>query len=69
MQCVDIIIGGDLVPSFYNLDYFYNGDLNKIADEECCKILKNANLRIFNIETPITDAESSAENPNNSRKC
>lgn len=58
MQSVDIIIGGDLVPSFYNLDYFCNGDLNKIADEECCKILKNADLRIFNLETPITDAES-----------
>ena len=68
MQGIDVIIGGDLVPCFYNLDCFCNGDLNRIADEDCQKVLENADLRAFNLETPITEVKSPAENPNNSRK-
>ncbi len=52
---LSLIIGGDIVPSFQNLEYFKQGDLTKIADGACSKILETVDFRVFNLETPITD--------------
>lgn len=52
---ISLIIGGDIVPSFKNLDYFYDGIAEKIADKSCLELLQSADFRIFNLETPITN--------------
>lgn len=51
----EIIIGGDIVPSFKNIEYFKNPDSFFIADQSCMDLLKSSDLRIYNLETPITD--------------
>lgn len=53
-----IIIGGDLVPTEVNIKYFINGDLNRLMGSELSEIWFNADYRIFNLETPLSDHES-----------
>lgn len=55
---LSLIIGGDIVPSFKNIEYFVNGNVNKIADDECRVILDTADFRIFNLETPLTEQDT-----------
>ena len=52
---ISCIIGGDIVPSFNNVESFKQGDLQSIVDEGCQEILACADFRVFNLETPITD--------------
>lgn len=52
---ISCIIGGDIVPSFNNIEPFKQGNLQSIVDEECQEILSCADFRVFNLETPITD--------------
>ena len=54
---LSIIIGGDIVPSFQNLDAFCAGDIQNIIDTDCLNVLNAADLRVYNLETPFTDAE------------
>lgn len=50
-----LIIGGDIMPSFQNLDYFINGYSEKIAKDDVREIFASADYRVFNLEVPITD--------------
>ena len=52
-----MIIGADIVPTETNFDLFEAGDVETLAGEELIRILKDADFRIFNLETPVCDAE------------
>lgn len=54
---MNVIIAGDLVPTFENEKHFQNGDINLILDKNLIKKLDNADFRIFNLETPLTNSE------------
>lgn len=54
---VKIIVGGDIVPSFKNLEYFQNPTDSAVANKTCMEFLRSADFRIYNLETPITDDE------------
>lgn len=53
-----IIIGADLVPTQSNAELFAAGDAETLVGGELRKILADADLRIFNLETPLADVES-----------
>lgn len=53
-----IVIGADLVPTESNFEYFKNGDIGRIIDEDILNILQNTDERIFNLEVPLTDTEA-----------
>lgn len=52
---MNIIIGADLVPTSSNAQYFKNADVNHLLGSDLSRILDNADYRIFNLETPLTD--------------
>ena len=54
---MSLIIGADLVPVPANQKLFEESNLNALFDNEVISILKRASYRIFNLETPLTDAE------------
>lgn len=51
------IIGGDLVPTKSNLQYFMNGDAVQLIGEQLLARLSLADYRMFNLEVPLTDEE------------
>ncbi len=53
MNKLNVIIGADLVPTSTNLDVFIQGDAKKLVGEELLDIIKNANIKIYNLETPL----------------
>ena len=61
-----ITICGDLVPTNSNEQEFINGDIEKIVENDIIKILNDADYRIFNLETPLTNTNNpiSKEGPN-----
>lgn len=61
MKNVEIIIGGDIVPTDSNIKFFENGRISEIIDKEILNILTNADIRIFNLETPICDKKTPIE--------
>lgn len=48
-----IVIGADLVPTKSNLDAFVKGDAAAIVGEKALNWLKDADFRVYNIETPL----------------
>ncbi len=50
-----MIIGSDLVPTETNFDLFSAGDVEALAGKELLDVLKMADYRIFNLETPVCD--------------
>lgn len=50
-----IIIAGDLVPTKQNIDLFYNGNIEELMGSELQSIWETADIRIFNLETPLVD--------------
>lgn len=52
---LSIIIGGDIVPSFKNLEAFCSGNVKEIIDDACLEVLNAADFRVYNLETPLTD--------------
>ena len=52
---MSILIGADFVPTESNKELFSNGQITDLFGEELLKILKQADYRIFNLETPLTD--------------
>lgn len=54
-----IIIGGDVAPTKTNEDLFCNGEIEKLIGLDMLKILYGADIRIFNIEVPLTDCNKS----------
>ena len=50
---MQIVIGGDLVPTQSNVQFFIKGDMNILIGEKCQKILKESDFNIFNLECPL----------------
>lgn len=50
-----LIIGGDLVPTNSNIDLFNNSDIKSLLGEELLSVWNSADIRIFNLEVPLTD--------------
>ena len=53
---MEIVIGGDIVPTKSNEVYFREGNIEELFGDELCAILKEADLTVFNLEVPLTDA-------------
>jgi Putative enzyme of poly-gamma-glutamate biosynthesis (capsule formation) len=54
---MNILIGGDIVPTKSNIDLFINRDVNELLGEELFSLWNAADVRILNLEVPITDIE------------
>lgn len=50
-----ILIGADFVPTKLNFGLFKAGDAENLFGIELMEMLKDADCRIFNLETPLTD--------------
>lgn len=50
-----ILIAGDLVPTKSNEDMFINADIKSLLGEELFSLWYSVDIRIFNLETPITN--------------
>lgn len=50
-----IIIGGDIVPTKSNFEYFNNGNVKELIGEELLTLWRTSDIRIFNLETPLSD--------------
>ena len=53
-----ILIGADFVPTKSNYELFCAGDAEALFGAELSSLLKQADYRIFNLETPLCDALS-----------
>ena len=53
-----ILIGADIVPTQVNEEYFIAGDAEKLVGKELKDIIDNADLRIYNMEVPLTDMQA-----------
>ena len=53
-----IIIAGDLVPTEGNYSHFEQGDVRKLLGIELEAIWESADIRIANLEAPITDGNN-----------
>jgi poly-gamma-glutamate capsule biosynthesis protein CapA/YwtB (metallophosphatase superfamily) len=59
---LSIIIGGDIVPSADRVSKFCKGEL---VDIDVIKHLQSADLRLFNLETPLTRNNSPIDKQGN----
>lgn len=50
-----VLIGADLVPTETNTELFAAGDVRELVGDALLEILRSADLRIFNLEVPLTD--------------
>jgi poly-gamma-glutamate synthesis protein (capsule biosynthesis protein) len=57
MESKSIIIGGDLGPTKSNHAFFAKGRVFELIDRQLATLLASADLRIFNLEVPLTDNE------------
>lgn len=53
-----IIIGGDIVPVETNTALFERGKAEELIGTALSELLRDADLRIFNLETPLTDQQN-----------
>lgn len=53
-----ILIGADLVPTQTNIDLFKEGNIEKLLGNELIQELNEADMRIFNLETPLIEKNS-----------
>lgn len=52
---MNIIIAGDLVPTKSNEDIFSKGEVSTLLCNKLDSVWKEADVRIFNLESPLTD--------------
>ncbi|WP_051437729.1 CapA family protein [Eubacterium xylanophilum] len=57
-ESITIIIGGDFVPTKGNHVFFQNEDIEGLIGNKCWELFKNSDLRVINLETPLSDATS-----------
>jgi poly-gamma-glutamate synthesis protein (capsule biosynthesis protein) len=55
---MQIIIAGDLVPTKSNIELFNSADLKMLLGEELLSIWNSVDVRIFNLEVPLSDREN-----------
>lgn len=53
-----ILIGADMVPTKTTEQAFYNGEIEKLFDQELINIIMEADYRIFNLEVPLASRET-----------
>ena len=58
MRNLNIIIGGDLVPTRVNQKLFASSDMDQIIDGQIKKLLESSDMRVFNLEVPLTNTET-----------
>jgi hypothetical protein len=54
---MQLLIAGDLVPTKSNIGLFNKADTNSLLGEQLLSIWGSADMRIFNLEVPLTDKE------------
>ncbi|MCX7883742.1 MAG: CapA family protein [Caloramator sp.] len=54
---MQLLIAGDLVPTKSNLELFNAGDAKSLLGQELYSLWNSADIRIFNLEVPLTDKE------------
>lgn len=52
---MQLLIGGDLVPTQSNIDLFSSGDVTTLIGDELHSLTKAADIFILNLEVPLTD--------------
>lgn len=50
-----ILIGSDIVPTNNNIELFNKADTKALIGEELMKVFQEADFKILNLETPLTD--------------
>ncbi|NFO31260.1 CapA family protein [Clostridium botulinum] len=55
---MNLLIAGDLVPTPSNIHLFKKADINSLFGEELLSLWNSVNMRILNLEVPLTDKES-----------
>lgn len=55
---MELLIAGDLVPTKSNMNFFNNADTNALLGDKLLSLWNSANMRIFNLEVPLTDKQS-----------
>lgn len=55
---MNILVGADFVPTRSNIDLFVKGDTESLFGADLAKLLHEADYRIFNLETPLTDVKN-----------
>ena len=55
---MQLLIAADLVPTKSNIDLFKKGDIKPLLGQKLFDIWNSADVRIFNLETPITDKKT-----------
>ena len=53
-----LYIGADFVPTDININLFETGNGEALVGKELYEILKQSDLNVFNLEVPLTDAET-----------
>ena len=56
-QVFRIVIAGDLIPSWTNIDLYKTGDASKIFSEEVVNIFCNADFSVVNLEGVLTNSK------------
>jgi len=54
---MQVLIGGDLVPTKSNVDLFNTADLRALIGDALINIINEADARIYNLEVPLCDNE------------
>lgn len=57
-RILDIIIGGDLVPTESNIQLFNDGNVEELLGKELLSLWMGAYIRVFNLEVPLTDKKN-----------
>ncbi|MFA6866940.1 MAG: CapA family protein [Clostridia bacterium] len=55
---MQLIIAGDLAPTQSNIDLFNKADTNSLLGEELSLLWNSKDMRIFNLEIPLTDKQN-----------
>lgn len=55
---MQVLIGADIVPTQSNKTLFTNGAAKALVGERLLALLQGADLRVFNLETPLADADT-----------
>ncbi|MGH4140375.1 CapA family protein [Clostridium sp.] len=55
---MQLLIAGDLVPTKSNTDLFSNADTAALLGKELLSLWNSTDIRIFNLEVPLTDKET-----------
>ncbi len=55
---IEILIGADLVPTKANIELFRSGDTKTLFGEQLVNIMNSADIRVFNLETPLIKKSS-----------